>query len=161
MTTQQPARASAALPTSVELSPHEARVLRALFELARLDRPASAFVLGGHLSVTPTLVARALVELSRRGLVRAERARLTLPGLAVAVRLPALGLEAAAHKAEHEQVQARRGAWTRRPTRSSLRRSGVEGRSEDRELRAPGAPALGRHGHAVSGPAERRGRLHA
>jgi hypothetical protein len=70
----------------------EARTLRALFELARLDCAASASVLAGALGVRATQVARALVALEQLGLVRADHARLTLPGLATAVRLPALGL---------------------------------------------------------------------
>ena len=68
----------------------EKRVLRALFELAQRDHPARADVLARVLDTTPSLLARLLGALELRHLVDASRMRLTLSGLAVAVRLPAL-----------------------------------------------------------------------
>ncbi|MFI5306805.1 MAG: hypothetical protein ACHQ53_05610 [Polyangiales bacterium] len=68
------------------------QALYALFCLSRDTRRISAKTLGAALSLTPTQAGRALVELERAGLVDASRARLTLVGLATAVRLgPAAG----------------------------------------------------------------------
>ncbi|MCG8557185.1 MAG: MarR family transcriptional regulator [Proteobacteria bacterium] len=61
--------------------------LYALFELARADRPAQAGVIAEAIGSTPSVVARALVELEQEGLVDATRARLTMRGLAVAAAL--------------------------------------------------------------------------
>jgi hypothetical protein len=66
------------------------RVLRGLFELARADRHADASSLGRLLGMRPSQVGCLLSELDARGLVRAERARLTLAGLALAARLAPL-----------------------------------------------------------------------
>lgn len=75
------------------LDPLSERVLRALYELAQLDCPAHAGVLGRAVGVRAADLARVLLVLDARGLASAERARLTLAGLAVAVRAPALHLE--------------------------------------------------------------------
>jgi hypothetical protein len=74
------------------IDPCAHQVLRALFELARLDCPASAGVLASCLHISATQAARALLLLEERGLVRAECARLTMSGLATAARQPALTL---------------------------------------------------------------------
>jgi len=75
------------------LDPLERRVLRALYELAQLDCPAHAGVLGRAVGLKPVDVARVLLVLDARKLVTADRARLTLAGLAVASRVSALRLE--------------------------------------------------------------------
>ena len=70
----------------------EQHVLYALYALCRENRRVSATSIGRAASVTPTEAARALVELERRGLVDASRARLTMTGLMAAVRKgPAAG----------------------------------------------------------------------
>lgn len=66
------------------------RVLRGLYELAQLDRPADAGLLARAVGVPALLVVRTLLVLDARGLVRADRLRLTLLGLACAARLPTL-----------------------------------------------------------------------
>jgi DNA-binding transcriptional ArsR family regulator len=63
------------------------RVLHALFCLSRDTGHISATTLGAAVGLTPTLAAQTLVALERAGLVDASRARLTLLGLATAVRL--------------------------------------------------------------------------
>jgi DNA-binding IclR family transcriptional regulator len=63
------------------------QVLYALFCLSRDTRHISATTLAAEVGLTPTLAARTLVALERAGLVDASRARLTLLGLATAVRL--------------------------------------------------------------------------
>jgi hypothetical protein len=79
----------------------EQQTLYALFCLSRDTRHISASTLAAALSVTPTCAAAALVALERAGLVDASRARLTMLGLAQAVRLgsaaggPRLDLRAA------------------------------------------------------------------
>jgi len=75
------------------LDPLAQRVLRALYELAQLDCPAHAGVLGRAVGLRAADVARVLLVLDARGLVAADRARLTLVGLAVGARTPALHLE--------------------------------------------------------------------
>lgn len=79
------------------LDPAAQRVLRALFELAQLDRPASAGSVGRAIDMRPADVARVLLVLDARKLVVAERARLTLKGLAVAARVPVLRLREQPH----------------------------------------------------------------
>jgi hypothetical protein len=79
--------------TPIALEPVAQRVLRALYELAQLDCPAHAGVLGRAVGMRAADVARALLVLDARGLVSADRARLTLEGLACAARVPALQLE--------------------------------------------------------------------
>ncbi len=71
------------------------RALRALYELAQLDAPAEAGVLARALGVRASQAAELLLELDVRGLVCAERARLTLLGLGCAARLEPLQLERA------------------------------------------------------------------
>jgi hypothetical protein len=66
------------------------QVLHALYCLCRDTRHISAATLAAAIatpSVTPTRVASALVALERAGLVDASRARLTMLGLATAVRV--------------------------------------------------------------------------
>ena len=74
--------------TSLDLP--EKLALRALFELARRDHPAQPDALARVLDLDGAAVTRLLVRLDARGLVDAKRARLTLPGLAVAANAPAL-----------------------------------------------------------------------
>lgn len=85
------------------LDPLARRVVRALYELAELDCPASAGLLARALGLGPADLARVLLELDAQGLVSADPsslartsarfdARLTLLGLAYAVRQPELGL---------------------------------------------------------------------
>lgn len=68
----------------------EKRVLRALYELAQRDHPARSDVLARVLDLDPSGVESLLGTLAGRRLVDASRVRLTLAGLAVAVRVPAL-----------------------------------------------------------------------
>lgn len=74
------------------LDPVARRVVRALYELAELDCPASLVLLARAVGCRPADTARLLLVLEARGLASAQRARLTLPGLARAVREPGLGL---------------------------------------------------------------------
>jgi hypothetical protein len=68
------------------------QVLYALFCLSRDTRHIDATTLAAALSLTPTRAADALLALEHAGLVDASRARLTMLGLASAVRLgPAAG----------------------------------------------------------------------
>jgi DNA-binding MarR family transcriptional regulator len=59
--------------------------LYALYTLSRATLPIDAGAIGRLISLTPTQVASALIELERAGLVNASRARLTMAGLAIAV----------------------------------------------------------------------------
>jgi hypothetical protein len=77
-------------------TPATHRVLVALFSLSRSTSPIDAGVLGRMSGLSPTGAGRALVQLEAEGLVDATRARLTLLGLARAVRLAADGGAAAA-----------------------------------------------------------------
>ena len=93
----------------------EKRVLRALYELARCDHPARPDVLARALDMDPLTVTQALASLAAHGLVDSVRVRLTLPGLAVAVRVPKLPAEVLATIGLHaESVGA--GAERRGPT---------------------------------------------
>ena len=83
------------------------RVLRALFELGLGDCPADAGTLARLLSLRPSLVAQYLVRLDGLGLVRADRARLTLVGLATAARLPALVDADGVVRRQRQEVRAR------------------------------------------------------
>jgi Mn-dependent DtxR family transcriptional regulator len=74
------------------LDPQARRMLRALYELAELDGPADAGVLARVLGIPPAHASRVLGELAARGLVDAERVRLTMPGLVHAARVRSLGL---------------------------------------------------------------------
>jgi len=70
----------------------EQQVLYALFCLSRDTRHIDATAIATALALTPTRAAAALLALERAGLVDASRARLTMLGLASAVRLgPAAG----------------------------------------------------------------------
>jgi hypothetical protein len=72
--------------------PIEQQVLYALFCLSRETRHIDASSIAATLGLTPTRAAAALLALERAGLVDASRARLTMLGLASAVRLgPAAG----------------------------------------------------------------------
>jgi hypothetical protein len=66
------------------------RVLRALYELGRVDRAADAAFVARLLGVRSQEVSLALTQLDALGLVRVETVRLSLLGLAWATRLPAL-----------------------------------------------------------------------
>jgi hypothetical protein len=73
-------------------SNEQQQVLYALFCLSRDTQHIDATTLAAALSLTPTRAASALLALEREGLVDASRARLTMLGLASAVRLgPAKG----------------------------------------------------------------------
>jgi hypothetical protein len=74
------------------LDPLARRLVRALYELAELDCPASSGLLARAVGIRPADVARVLLVLDARGLASADRTRLTLLGLALAVRQPALSL---------------------------------------------------------------------
>lgn len=100
------------------LDPLERRVIRALYELAQLDCPAHAGVLGRAVGLRPGDVARVLLVLDARGLVMADRARLTLSGLAVASRVTTLCLD--------------RAPWLDEARRAALRQS--EGESSPSPL---------------------------
>jgi DNA-binding transcriptional ArsR family regulator len=63
------------------------QVLRALFQLSRDTQHISATTLADAVGLTPTQTAAALVALEHAGLVDASRARLTMVGLATAVRV--------------------------------------------------------------------------
>jgi DNA-binding IclR family transcriptional regulator len=99
------------------LDPLARRVLRALYELAELDCPADAGVLARAVGRRPADVVRVLLVLDARGLASAERARLTLLGLAHAARVAPLLLEREPWWAEARQ-QARQRARALRPTAS-------------------------------------------
>jgi hypothetical protein len=72
--------------------PTEQQVLHALFCLSRANQHISATTLAASVGTTPTRAAAGLLALERAGLVDATRARLTMLGLATAVRLgPAAG----------------------------------------------------------------------
>lgn len=90
--------------TPATLDPPARRVLRALFELAQLDRPADAGLLARAINFSLAResagsalravdVGRVLLVLEARGLASAEHARLTLAGLAAATRCEPLQLE--------------------------------------------------------------------
>ncbi len=64
-----------------------ASLVLAVFDLVRLGLPADAERLAGRLGIETVRVERALVELERRGLADAGRARLSLAGLALASQL--------------------------------------------------------------------------
>jgi hypothetical protein len=69
--------------------PIHASVLRLLYALGRDDRRADLGLVAGELRLSCVRADRVLEELDRAGLIDAERVRLTLAGLAVAVSLPA------------------------------------------------------------------------
>jgi DNA-binding Lrp family transcriptional regulator len=111
--------------TTQHLADHspEARTLRALFELGRLDCSATASALAAALGLRATEVARALIALEQRGLVRADHVRLTLLGLGVATRLSALALKAPAVREKPRLPVVVRGLANARPARAGARRS--------------------------------------
>ena len=65
-------------------------LLRALYEMASEDRAADLPSLAGRLGISCTKTIGLLDGLERAGLVDAERVRLTLVGLSIAVAAPAL-----------------------------------------------------------------------
>jgi hypothetical protein len=67
------------------------RILFALFCLSRDTQHIDASELARAAGISPTLAAQGLVVLERAGLVDASRARLTMLGLARAVKLSAAG----------------------------------------------------------------------
>lgn len=72
------------------LDPRARRALRVLYELAELDVSADVGLVGRALGLPDaTLVLR---ELDARGLVDAQRVRLTMQGLVIAARAPSLHL---------------------------------------------------------------------
>lgn len=80
--------------TTRHLDPLSRRVLRALYELSRLDLPVSHESLGRALSRPVHEMRYVLWVLAARGLACATRVRLTMVGLAVAARLPTVGVTA-------------------------------------------------------------------
>ncbi|MDB4976869.1 MAG: hypothetical protein JWN48_5210 [Myxococcaceae bacterium] len=97
------------------LDPVALRTLRALYELAALDCPAHAGLLARAVNISVRDVARVLLVLDARGLAVADRARLTLLGLAEAARCAPLQLDQAAWlpKARREALQYRTAERTR------------------------------------------------
>ena len=63
--------------------------LVAVYQLNARDRPADAGSVARLLGITPSEAARALLLLDGKGLLWAERCRLTMAGLSVAARLSA------------------------------------------------------------------------
>lgn len=108
----------------------EQQTLYALFCLSRDSRHISASTLAAALSCTPTSAAAALVGLERAGLVDASRARLTMLGLATAVR---------------------RGPAAGSP-RLDLRRAPAAAVRREERLPVAAAPALVRGDGAVASP---------
>lgn len=142
----------------LERDPLSLRVLRGLYDLAQADVPAETCVLGRMLGVRPSEVASGLLRLERLGLACAERARLTMRGLAVAVRLPALDVPAPArpkHAAEQPSV------WPAPSGAPHARLSLLPGRPRALRMRRPSSAredhaGLGRlSGVASSGVARR------
>ena len=74
------------------LDPAAHRVLRAVYELAQLDVPAHAGIVGRAAGVRTSEAAQLLITLEAAGLVDATRARLTMHGLVAALAAPALAL---------------------------------------------------------------------
>ena len=125
--------------------------LRLLYELARHDYPAHLGALAGHLRLARTEVADCLLALERAGLVRADRVRLTMAGLVVASRLPALdvrpprlaertGTRSTASRREGRRINRRiAGRWqptTERRTPSSSPRQPTPGSTWSAAARA-------------------------
>lgn len=69
------------------LEPLAQSTLLAVYELGSAERPAHAGNVASKLGVSHAEATRLLWTLDRAGLVWAERCRLTLPGLALAVQL--------------------------------------------------------------------------
>jgi hypothetical protein len=105
--------------TTRQLDPLSRRVLRALFELSRLDLPASHEALGRALSRPASEMRYVMWVLAARGLACANRVRLTMGGLLVAARLPSLGLVAPSAR-ERRPVPARRQLFASRGDSFSL-----------------------------------------
>ncbi len=122
----------------IRLDRASSQVLRALFELARADRSADAGSVARLLGLRTSEVGALLVRLDALGLVRAERARLTLSGLAMAARLEALprGVEARDSLTPQPALRATcetRPARGRRPARPEV--AAASGRSGRRTIR--------------------------
>ena len=110
------------------------RVLIALFVMSRDNRPISAASLARAAALTPTRAAEALIALERAGLVDATRARLTMLGLATAVRCGGAGAGGAAVAAAlarcAEQPSGETAApWAASVTRQSSGAADAEGES--------------------------------
>lgn len=73
-----------------DLAPAVLRVLRLLFELGQADESAHVGTLAARLGQAPATTARHLLDLEVAGYAHAERARLTMAGLVLATRLPAV-----------------------------------------------------------------------
>jgi Mn-dependent DtxR family transcriptional regulator len=69
------------------LEPLAQFALLAVYELGSAERPAHAGSVASRIGVSLADATRVLWELDRAGLLWAERCRLTMPGLALAVRL--------------------------------------------------------------------------
>jgi Mn-dependent DtxR family transcriptional regulator len=69
------------------LEPLAQSALLAVYELGSAERPAHVSDVARQLAVSHTEATRLLYGLDRAGLLWAERCRLTMPGLALAVRL--------------------------------------------------------------------------
>jgi hypothetical protein len=74
---------STLMPESAALT-----VLRALFDLAAVDMPATPDLLGRLLGLTPRRTSALLAQLRRAGLVQLEYPRLTMAGLVFATAIP-------------------------------------------------------------------------
>ena len=103
---------------TARFDPAAARVLRALFELAQLDCPADAGLLGRAVGLRASHAARVLLELDAHGLVTAGRVRLTMQGLYQAVQVAALNLEREPWLAQAIE-RARRSPCAEQPGASS------------------------------------------
>ncbi|MEM9187777.1 MAG: hypothetical protein AAGF12_01275 [Myxococcota bacterium] len=68
---------------------HTIQVLDSLYVLAQCDRRADVGAIAEHLGLRPTQVGEAMVHLEAKGLVDAERGRLTMRGLAASTALRA------------------------------------------------------------------------
>jgi|RhiMetdeSRZDD1v2_1073273.scaffolds.fasta_scaffold2061521_2 hypothetical protein len=66
---------------------HDKKVLRLLYTLAAEDRAADLGIVAGMLGLSCVETDRLLMRLECAGLVDAERVRLTLVGLALAVNI--------------------------------------------------------------------------
>lgn len=65
-------------------------VLKALFRMAREDRPADLSLVANELGLSCAQTDRILEQLDQAGLVDVDCVRLTMAGLAMAVSIPAV-----------------------------------------------------------------------
>jgi hypothetical protein len=108
------------------------RILHALFTLSRDTRHISARTLADAVGTTPTRAASTLIALERAGLCDASRARLTMLGLARAVR--------ASSGAGGSQRQRSRKS-VERPVQLPVRRDQPEPLAADSQQHASTPPA--------------------